>query len=221
MPVALVVGDILEFVVVTYVGDQIGENTFHARVDTPLTGTPTDVGTVQAFDALAAPLWKALIPGAVHYRGVSLRILRPGSPFAPATFNGSDGTGAFAGNPLPTQTRGLISWKTALAGRAYRGRSYIPFPPDAGSTAAGDPNAGYLLALAGIETLITTRPLILTQAGQTARIVFGIYHRNDPRPPATAPLRGTLTDIVNSKRGVFWATQKRSGGYGRTNQLPF
>ncbi len=221
MPNALVVGDILELVVASYLGDQVGENVFHARVATPLVGTPTDVGIVQAFDALAAPLWKVCLASAARYRGVSLRILRAGSPFAPVSFTGSDGPGSEVSPPQGTQVRGLISWKTALAGRAYRGRTYIPFPTGSQSDIAGDPTAAYKISLAGIRTLISTSPLVLTQAGQTANIVFGIYHRNDPVPPATAPLARTITDITDGRINVRWATQRRSGGFGRTNSLPF
>lgn len=36
------------------------------------------------------------------------------------------GVGARTGDMLPPQAAGVISWRTGLAGRKYRGRSYIP-----------------------------------------------------------------------------------------------
>jgi hypothetical protein len=122
---------------------------------------------------------------------------------------------------MASQARGLISWQTAFAGRSWRGRIYAAFPGAAANTVDGLPNNGYLGTLSGIITLITTNPLVITVAGNTARLVFGIYHRYAPKPPAVVPLAGTITDITTGRRSLQWATQKRSGSYGRPNPLPF
>jgi len=39
-------------------------------------------------------------------------------------------TGGIFGGVCPPQAAGLISWRTAQVGRAYRGRSYIPCVPE-------------------------------------------------------------------------------------------
>jgi hypothetical protein len=221
MSIPLVVGDFLEWTIVTHLNDQVGINVFHARVAAPLGGTPNDVDTLSGLDNLAAPIWKALMCTPTIYRGSMLRIIRAGAPFAPVVYTGNSGTGTFAGSPGPSQARGLISWQTAFAGRSYRGRTYLPFPGQGANTADGLPNNGYLGALSAVITMITTNPLVITASGQTTRLIFGIYHRRAPKPPATTPLAGTMTDIVAGRRSLQWATQMRSGSYGRPNPLPF
>lgn len=221
MSIPLIVGDLLEWTIATHLNDQVGINVFHARVAAPLTGTPNDADTLNGLDNLAAPLWKSAMCTPTVYRGSMLRLIRAGSPFAPVVYTGNTGTGTFAGSPGPSQARGLISWQTALAGRSFRGRSYIPFPGQGANTADGLPNNGYLAVLTTIISLITTNPLPITVSGQTARLIFGIYHRKPPTPPATIPLAGTITDISAGRRSLQWATQKRSGSFGRPNPLPF
>lgn len=221
MAVPLLVGDILEFVVVAYMDDQIGENAFHAQVTALTAGSPTDLVAAKGFDTLMAPLYKTCINIQATYRGVSCRILRAGNPFAPATTVANAGSGSSSNNALPGQNRGLISYKTALAGPAYRGRTYVPFPSALAITTNGDLATSYVTAVNAIGSIIAGGSTPLIDGASTVTVIFGVYHRNPPTPPRTLPVQGTLTPIITRLTRPFFATQRRSGGFGRTNALPF
>jgi len=216
----VVVGDILRFTVVSFLEDQVGENVIHARVLPGLVGTPTDATAASGMDDFVAGLWKNCLSGVATYRGVSCRILRPNSPFAPQASTKSAGVGTISGTALPPQCRGLITLKTALAGPAYRGRLYLPFPSSGGTTTNGDMHAVYITALGNIGTFLTANA-ILSQGGASLTVTFGIYHRANRKDPAAPAIKGTQTDVTGYKVGLYYATQQRSGYLGRTNTLPF
>ena len=123
-----------------------------------------------------------------------------------------DGTsGGDSGFELPTQVRGLISWKTALAGRAYRGRSYLPTPTVTFNTVDGGPTSTCLTAWAGFATFLQA-PVVT--GGSTW--VPGIYHR-----VPTAVISSIFDQFTGATVSSFFATQRRSGRFGRPNNPPF
>ena len=71
----------------------------------------------------------------------------------PASVQGVDAT-----EPLPWATQGLITWRTALASRSGRGRTFVPSPGDAQNN-SGVPIGTYTSNLqAAADTLIGTGP---------------------------------------------------------------
>jgi len=222
MAIALAPGDHVEFIVVCTQGVQTSETVFHASVTQIIAGTPTDLSAAVGFDFIFAPLFKNLMNSALAvYRGSSARILNINATNAYQFQNGGFGSGAVAGNPLPSQTRGLVSWKTDNAGRSYRGRNYIPFPSAGDNTATGVPSAGYKVGLAAIASQWGSGQFNFGDGVNTARWLPEIFHRNAPKPPAVLPLKFSGTAITAAVVGDFWATQRKSGGYGRANIPPF
>lgn len=65
-----------------------------------------------------------------------------------ASASGFNGAGTNGSSALPNQVQGLIQWRSGVyvGGRELRGRTFVPGPTTAAST-AGLPNAAYLTAL--------------------------------------------------------------------------
>lgn len=119
------------------------------------------------------------------------------------------GTGA--GTQIPTQARGLISWRTAFGGRASRGRVYMPSPTAANNDGHGSPAGAYTTALGSWASSIRTA---VSSAGSTWGLV--IAHRGaGPKPPYTA------TPVTAASVRGSWASQRRSGEFGRVNADPW
>jgi hypothetical protein len=80
-------------------------------------------------------------------------------------------TGTAAGDPLPSQTQGLVrlATSTVISGRRLRGRLFIPGPVEADNTSAGVPSSTY-------TTDVTTAAATLFDAGATASEPV-IWHR--------------------------------------------
>lgn len=146
------------------------------------------------FPPVIAALW--------DFTSCTVQKLRPLPIGAAQVSTAASTPGGRAGDILPAQTCGLISLRTALAGRANRGRSYIPRPVEGDNTANGNPAALYLGALVGVrDGLIASR--LVTNGVDSATLLPVIYHR----------LTGTSTDITAGIVRGYWATQRR-----RSNQ---
>jgi len=161
--------------------------------------------------ALTAPLYKACVGAPALFKGLGIRELRtPGIILpAPAYDNGAVGAGGMTGTALPHQTCGLLSIRTAAAGRAGRGRMYMPFPSTACADASGTVSASYAAAL-GLLAAVIPVPFTMTGAGGTITVVPSLV---SPK----ALTYKTLTAVLVSGR---FATQRRRGDYGRVNVSP-
>lgn len=135
------------------------------------------------------------------YRGVIVQKIFPLPIGLPISSTVSQGPGTRAtGDTLPGQICGVITKRTAGAGRAKRGRVYVPFPGEDDST-DGQPNAGYLTALNGLLTpLVNT--LVVGAGADTVTIQPVIFHRAVP---------GTPDPIVLTQSRQYFATQRRRG----------
>lgn len=168
------------------------------------------LGDVAAYcDAQHGPLLKSMLSGSATYYGTLIRRVFPVPLSVPAWENLLTGIGGRGGDPLPTQTCGLISWQTAKAGRKYRGRSFIPFPSETDSADPPQPSAAYRGFLSAIGAARSTP--ILVGAANSVRLLPVIYHRKDH----------TWDEILAFKIRLFWATQRRRGFLGRPNVPPF
>jgi len=150
------------------------------------------------------------VPATAHFYGQELSAVKTVAPTSPAVLY--DGTaGGSASNMLPTQTRGLISWKTQFAGRAYRGRTYLPSTTIAYSTPVGKPLLAALTSWQGWATYMLG-PIL---SGGTTWVP-GVYHRTP-----TAGISSIFDQFTSAVVGPSFATQRRSGDYGRVNSAPF
>jgi hypothetical protein len=112
---------------------------------------------------------------------------------------------------LPTQARGLISWKTAIGGRTGRGRIYVWTPEDANLDANGNPGAAYIAGLNNIANAVTSG----FSAGGSSWVPV-IAHRGAGAKPTY-----TATPVNAHRTSPGWATQRRSGESGRINAAPW
>lgn len=186
--------------------DQLAINVFHFRM-TMIAGLgPSLVDVLIKADADYAAPWKACITASATFLGFSAQWLRPLPISAPAFSDESVGLCTLAGDVLPSQVTGLVTWRTAGAGRAMRGRTYFPFPTESRNTASGLPDAAYLTALNTFATAVVLGGAV-GGGGNTAEIQPVVYHK------AT----GTVTPVTTFSVRSRWGTQRRRGSSGRQN----
>jgi hypothetical protein len=217
----LTVGDYVEILNVSVVGAQAAINVYHARVVQLLLGTPTDLDVAVAFDLAMSTRIKAFMGAGATYRGSSCRLLNQAATLPPAFSIANTGPGLVVGPLLPTQDRGLISWRTDLAGRNYRGRTYIPFVGDASTDSVGNPNGAYIVGLTDIGNFWGSGPRTLINGVNQVQLLPVVYHRKAPKPPAVIPVKNTGTPITGFVVRNAFGTQRRSGTLGRPNNSPF
>jgi hypothetical protein len=123
------------------------------------------------------------------------------------------GAGTGGTDALPRQVAGLTAWKTALAGRAFRGRTFWPFPSAAFDTGDGVPTAA---AVTAYTNLAVEALNFVTVGDVTNRSIIALVIRNKP-------VRGvpwTSTPVTVGTTFNKWATQRRRGTFGRANVSP-
>lgn len=207
---AMALNDIFTVKTFCYLGNQLGLNVHYFQV-TAIAGTGSDYGTcATTFDALFGPALRSCLPTVGSY--VATHVQRvyplPVLVFNEATINA--GAGSSAGTPLPTQCCGIITIKTNQAGRAFRGRRYIPFPTSSFDTGNGVPTAAYVTFLNVIGNGLSL-PTTVGGGGNTVTCTPVLYHRKTPATPT----------VVTAAYGVAkFATQRRRGSYGQPNTLP-
>ncbi len=130
-------------------------------------------------------------------------------PPSPLT-GGTSSPGAVATFFLPTQNRPLLRWLTGFTGRGYRGRVFMFSPAASKVTTGGIPSTDVTTAMATFGTAATA-PIVT--GGSTWHLV--IAHRSLP-PVVT----WTTTDVTGYTAIQKYATQRRSGQYGRPNVIP-
>jgi len=187
---------------------------FYQVTNTSGTG-PTETQIGARFDTAFPPLFKALMTSGAVYKGVKIAKVYPGFRLRGFIVTTSVGPGTVAGDTLPTQTRGIITLRTAYAGPGYRGRSYMPFPCEVDNGPTGAPIAGYVTRLTTLASqLVLTQGAIGTAPNQADFIPI-IWHlpKDTPNLPANR-IPYAVTEAIARTR---WATQRRSGAYGRLN----
>jgi len=190
-------------------GDQASVNTVFYKVVSVGTPASTDADFAQTLDSAIGAVLITMLNNNASYRGVQGQIVFP-LPVRVAAFNtASAGAGTSGATALPRQASGLISWKTNLAGRKFRGRTYIPFPATTSDTGNGIPTAGYITALSSFATALLNMTALATGC-LTSTISLGVHSR----------VAHTTTDISSSLSQNRWATQRRRGSYGRQNISP-
>lgn len=203
------VGDIIQAVIGTRFGDQIGLNVRHyVSVNTTGGGISSLVLLANALASRFSAIYPSLISAAAEFRGVIVQKVRPlpaGMPFlsTSAAVPGNNPT-----DPLPGQVAGLISLRTAFSGRRFRGRAYIPFPAEEHNDSDSTPTGFYLTNLTTLAQAMVN-PIGITDGGATESYVPAVYHKED----------GTATFITSAVVNDGWATQRRRGVFGRPNVL--
>lgn len=119
--------------------------------------------------------------------------------------------GAGGATYVPSQARPLIGFKTALAGKKYRGRIYCFSPASTLVDAGGYPPAALNAVINAFGTSLLA-PIIV--GGSTWSLA--IAHRS-PGSPLTYTYDLVTARAVRNQ----WGTQRRSGNTGRLNVNPW
>lgn len=206
----LINNDIVTVRFYSYLLDQLAINVLHYRT-TSVVSNPTTAHFASLLATTMPGLYKPLMSTQATYLGVAVQKTFPLPNHTPNV----DVTGAAAGTsgavPLPRQDCGIVTKRTAFAGRQYRGRVYLPFPSTADNEATeGTPNAAYLTA-ANAWAASALGNWTINTGGNQATMVPILWHADT----------GTYTDLAGFSVRDRWATQRRRGSYGRTNDLPF
>lgn len=211
---AVTPGDVYQLKLYCKLTPQFGITIRHFILAT-MTNQASEQGLCDALSALFGPLFKQLIGSTASYYGALTGKL-VGNVFDTQAHSVSGaGIGTAAGANMPAQVSGLISLRTGIPGRKFRGRAYVPFMADSENTVTGGfpvPSAGTLTTLALLAAKMQTCTVTTADAPASVCTLNGqIYHR------AT----GTFSGISQTIAVPNWATQKRRGAFGRTNQNPF
>lgn len=204
-------GDVVELEVLSAIPGQVAQNILHFFVQTTTTGGASLQEIANAYDTRIFTDYKAILSSKATYRGVGATNLatprtRQYFSIAHAGLGGGDAT------LLPTQTRGLLSWYADAAKPRNRGRTYIPFPSANFADANGLPTAFYLALLNSVRNAMAPN-LTVAGAGGSATLQMCITHRP---PVAIGP-----SIVVFAFTRTLFATQRRSGSYGRSNSPHF
>lgn len=190
-------------------GGQVQECDIHYRVASAGAGDsrPAVLSYVNSgYD----PYLKPYLPTTTSYYGSKISTIKALAAWSPLVVY-VNVAGTNADPTLPTQDRGLVSWKTAYSGRAYRGRTYLPTPSTDSLTTTGKVATTTQTAWTAWAAYMIS-PIV---SGGTTWIP-GVYHRKP-----TADISSTFDQFTSAIVSDLFATQRRGGQYGRPNQLPF
>lgn len=204
------VGDIIEIRVACDMAPQLALNSLFYKI-TSVTGVEQGNSAIaDAVNTSWAPAYKAILNNNAFYHGVRVQKVWPLPPSPPTTRSGSRGVGTGGAAALPRSVCGIVTWQTAFAGRAYRGRTYYPFPSEQfNDDTTGNPTAAYITALDTLAVL-QMGGLPVGAGGNITTLTRVIVHRSTH-----------LTDAVIARRtNSKWAQQRRRGDYGQPNALP-
>lgn len=210
-----VVGDIARVTLaLMYPDSQIEENNICFKA-----GTVGGSDTRASLGAAVYGQWKAsflltVSPTTVMH-GWKVSILNALPPPAPVfAAPGDVGTGSEYN--VPTQTRPILSWQTAQAGRAFRGRLFLPTPTIDFVSAPGFPTAAYLAIANAFGSAVLPNVGV---SGTTWTPVIAHRRVISVGPPKVISWTSDAI-IARIARGEF-GTQRKSGNYGRTNTEPW
>jgi hypothetical protein len=209
--------DVVELRVVTFdptAPSQVGINVVHFEVT-----NVSNLGTNQAqfaiqVDNAIATLYKAAMSSSVNYRGVMVQKIWPLPRVVAESTIVNAGAASGAATQVPTQVAGLISLRTANAGRPFRGRIYMPFLGTGSIGAGGNPTAPYVTAIQNVANALFATFSVVS-GGDSTTYTPVIYHaKGYGKPPANLH---SVDVITSASASPLAATIRRRGNYGRTN----
>jgi hypothetical protein len=207
--------DIIRAVWVAEALNQVTLNRVYYQAN-PVAGTPTDFDALTALDNATGVPFPAVMGSAATYRGMQVQILRkrilPATGyalFAASVSTTFQGPGTNGTSLLPTQTRGIWRWIVGRAARGLNCRFYAPFPSSFASLAEL-PTGAYLASLTALRNAMSGP--IVAGAGLNTATLF---------PVNFDTVKGVKDFFNGGASHQKWATQRKSGSYGRPNIAPF
>jgi hypothetical protein len=206
----MAIGDLYQIRFVSFDTDQIGLNIRHYVATASVAPEPSRVQIADFFTAAFAPTMQTMLNANAIFKGCDVRQLLP----PPATIadhtTAAQVPGLVATPAAPRQVSGLIKLSTPLAGRAGRGRFYMPFPATTSVQADGAMGPAYFVNLGTLATKLNQGQTI-PNGGGSLTLFPVIFHRKT----------GTFTLVTGTVARQGWATQRRRGFFGRINVQPW
>jgi hypothetical protein len=216
MPAIDTIGDVVRATFATIQpGPQLSEFNVHYTPTSIVGGWDSRTQLLTALHLIVDPYMANVLHTTSRFYGIKLAKIFP-LPAPMPVEDRPNVAGVLANSPTPSQTRPLISWTTDLAGRAFRGRIYLPSPDSSrvdATTVAPTPALVGLMVTLG--SLLGGNIPVAVGANST-RWIPVIAHRSK-----TVPRVYTFTPITGSFADTVFATQRRSGGTGRVNVNPW
>jgi hypothetical protein len=197
---------------------QISLNNFFMQALT-VSGAWTEQDTASTLETAIAPFYKALMPSTVFWRGLSVQKVQIAPLGVPFPSVASAGAGTYASLvALPNQVSAIISLRTALAGRHYRGRIYPGLVPDGASNQDGQMTAAYQVVL---QQLAAYLQAVIGLNAHTVNTTWRVQVRSFFPPVPPLPGNTVFNPVISCTGRTAFATQRRRGQFGRINVLPF
>lgn len=188
----MAVNDIFQINMIGQLHGQATVNTFHYRVSVQGTGDAEPV-LLPAFHTAVGAKVKIACSNEWSLVRTTVQKIRPLPPRLALETVAGAGPGALFQESMPTSIAVVVSKRTILAGRAYRGRCYF-----AGISAAHEIDSQLTTAGALVwDDVATGMETSLIASGYT--FVPVVFHRGD----------GTSTDIISSLVRLPFRNQRR------------
>lgn len=207
MSTNLATGQVIETKVFCVLGEQISVNVRHWSPASVGASPSTDVDFSVGFAAAAKAAYPGILSENAQFYASTVQIIRPSAFLALGTRDVTQGTRD--GDALPSQVAGLLKLTTSKAGRAFRGRVYLPFPSEEDNDPTGRPGATYITNATTFSQLYT-QVINISIGGRTAVVAPVIYHRG----------AGNVDLVTGSVTRLFWATQRRRSRINQPDRLP-
>lgn len=202
----MAVNDVWQVSFVCGTPTQLSFNVRHYRTSFQVGGPVGTLAVATRFATLFNAAYKALLSSSANFLGVVAQKIRPLPMTVALSNNTGAGVGEATGDLLPKQVAGIITIKTALAGRRFRGRLYVPFPAEVDSTVAAAPTGSYITRLGTLAFALLANVVVtdMTFSETMNPIVFSRKFE-------------LFTPVVDFVAKGVWATQRRRGDFGRLN----
>jgi hypothetical protein len=179
-------------------------NIKHWRVSAIVAGVPTIEDAAEAFSIGLGGRYANCMATNATFWAVGMSRIFPNPPTGEVWGTSGRTGGTATGDPLPSQTCGLVKLSSPFAGKTNRGRLYVPFPAEDDNDTGDLPSGGYIVNAAGLGSLMVGG-VTLTIAGRTATYIGIIWHKAST----------SYTDLTTATARGKWATQRRRGMLGK------
>jgi len=178
----------------------------------------TDADLAHALDAVVGPALRNFMTDAAAYYGMLVQKIFPAPAAAHVIDQTSAGPGSAGTGTLPGEVAGLTKCGTSLAGRAFRGRMYVPYPDHANLTTDQTELTTSGVGLMGAVTTPMYSPVTVTGGGGLSQFSPVVWHRKANKAGTTTPNSFTLVTGITLE--LLVATQRRRSARGRPNTPP-
>jgi hypothetical protein len=176
-----------------------GANIFHVgNTNSGDTGISTVVGHIKTFyDAIASfYTTTTAITIAASVRDINV------TPNRIVAVSSVQSVGTSTAEILPANAALVVTWRTALAGRSFRGRTYL-------GPSNETVNNGGIANATTVSTIQTAANTLITNIAAVTGFTLGVYSKRRTQPPESlSPLFAT-TNVTSATVNGLWDSQRR------------